>query len=310
MHVAKDGTNGVCRGFRLDLGPFPSLSSYDIDPMEHNRTSGSQSLVALVTGGSAGLGFLIAQTLLRQGYRVVITGRNEERLSEAVAKLDLVAKGFVVSQKADVTAPSDVELLFNQVLTNQGGLDVLVNCVGQSDRGLIESLTADRLKQLFDQNVISTLLCCQASIPMLEKSSGVIINIGSLSAKVSPRYLGGYSISKHALAALSGQLRLELKPRGIHVGQINPGPIRRDDAGQRYADRVDKNLPDQANQPGGGARISGLDQQKVADEVARMIRKRIPDVIFPRHLRMLIAIGHALPRLGDWLLLKFTSQKS
>ena len=268
------------------------------------------SKVALVTGGSAGLGFLIAQALLRQEYYVVIVGRSEERLRTAANQLESDSIAGIAFQVADVTKSSDVQGVFDQVFTNQGRLDVLVNCVGQSDRGQIETLSVDRMRELMDQNVVSALLCCQAAIDLLEKSGGVIVNIGSLAAKVSPRFLGGYAIAKHALAAMTGQLRLELKPKGIHVGIVNPGPIRRDDAGHRYTDHVDTELPDQANQPGAGARISGLDPHRVANEVMRMIGKRKPDILMPKHLRFLIAIGHAIPRLGDWLLLKFTSSKN
>ena len=240
----------------------------------------------------------------------MITGRNEDRLREVIGNLSPTTPGQISYLTADGTNPSDVKAMFDQMIADQGRLDVLVNCVGQSDRGLVESLSADRLRELFDQNVMATLFCCQGAIEHLEKTGGVIINIGSLAAKVAPRYLGGYAITKHALAALTSQLRLELKPRGVHVGQINPGPIRRSDAGERYADRVGEGLPGQANQPGAGTRVKGLDPQRVADAVVKMIRRRQPDVILPKHLRFLIAIGHTVPRLGDWLLLKFTSSSS
>lgn len=265
--------------------------------------------VALVTGGSAGLGFLIARALLRQGYYVVIVGRSEERLREAARELETDSVAGIAFQIADVTKSVDVKIAFDQVLINQGRLDVLVNCVGKSDRGHIETLTVQRLDELMDQNVVSTLLCCQSAIELLEKTGGVIVNIGSLAAKVSPRFLGGYAIAKHALSAMTGQLRLELKPKGIHVGLVSPGPIRRSDAGHRYTEQIDASLPDQASQPGAGARLSGLDPERIASEVVRMIRKRKPDILVPGYLRVLIAAGHAWPRFGDWLLTKFTSGK-
>lgn len=265
--------------------------------------------VALVTGGSAGLGFAIARALLGQGYFVVIVGRNEERLREAVKNLQDDSVSGIAFQVADITKLSDAKLVFDEVLLNQGRLDVLVNCVGESDRGQVADLTVDRLNELINQNVITALLCCQSAIELLEKSGGVIVNIGSLAARVSPRYLGGYAIAKHALAAMTSQLRLELRPKGIHVGLVNPGPIRRQDAGNRYNDRVDASLPAQAKQPGAGARISGLDPQRVVKEVLRVIGKRKPEILVPGYLRCLIAAGHAMPSLGDWLLMKFTSGK-
>lgn len=112
---------------------------------------------------------------------------------------------------------------------------MLVNCVGISDRGLIEDLKSDRLQELLDQNVFTALLCCQAGLPLLKESRGVIVNIGSLASKVGARYIGGYAIAKHALAGLTQQMRLELKPVGVHVGLVSPGPIQREDAGRRIA---------------------------------------------------------------------------
>ena len=90
---------------------------------------------------------------------------------------------------------------------------------------------------------------------------------------------------------------------------MSPGPIRREDGGQRYQESV-AGLPPQAAQPGGGTRVKGLPPERVAEAVLKAIQKRKPDVVLPRYLRLLITLGHAVPRLGDWLLLKFTSPKT
>ena len=267
--------------------------------------------VAIVTGGSSGLGFAIAKAFDAAGYQTIIVGRNTERLTSAAEELSCVpsSNSPVIAMKADVCDIGDVTNLMNNVIAQCQRLDVLVNCVGASDRGLIENLQADRLRELIDQNVVTSLLCSQAAIPLLEKTSGAIVNIGSLGGKVGARYIGGYGAAKHALTGLTQQLRLELRPRGIHVALVNPGPIRRSDEGTRYQSRIDDSLPDQATAPGAGARVRGLDRDKVAGAVVRCVENRWPDLILPSHLRLLIAIGHLFPRLGDWLLLKFTSGK-
>ena len=278
----------------------------------HEQTAAQR--VALVTGGSAGLGRVIAAKLLGHGYQVMIVGRDVEKLENA---RDLLAKEYrakdahanVFSMRCDVTNGEDVACLLSDFTERFGRLDALVNCVGTSDRGLIENLAAERLEQLLRQNVLTALLCCQASIPLLEKSGGTIVNIGSLASKVGARYIGGYAIAKHALAGMTQQLRLEMKPRGIHVALVSPGPIRRDDAGRRYSKSFDEGLPSQASAPGGGTNLKGLARERVADAVVRCIESRKPDIVLPGYLRLLIATGHAFPRLGDWLLLKFTSVK-
>lgn len=273
--------------------------------------------VALVTGGSAGLGFVIARTLMKAGYRVMITGRDGDRLNQAMLRLDPEGtardsdggRQRLTCTGCDVTSDSDVKQLIVDCLETFGRLDVLINCVGSSDRGVLETLEIDQAELLFRQNVVTALLCSQHALSALEATGGVIVNIGSLASKVGARYIGGYAMAKHALAGMTQQLRLELKPRGIHVCLVSPGPIRREDGGQRYQESV-AGLPPQAAQPGGGTRVKGLPPERVAEAVLKAIQKRKPDVVLPRYLRLLITLGHAVPRLGDWLLLKFTTPKT
>jgi uncharacterized protein len=268
--------------------------------------------VAVVTGGSAGLGVVIAEKLLAGGYDVIIVGRDRRRLVEAQERLCAASASRqrrIQSIVADVVDEQSVQHCFQQVAAEFGRLDVLVNCVGQSDRGRVDSLPHQRLIELIDANVSSALLCSQAALPLLKQSEGVVVNIGSLASKVGARYLGGYCAAKHALAGLTQQMRLEWSEYGIHVALISPGPIRRDDAGRRYAN-VAADAPPAAQRPGGGAKLKGLPPQRVADAVLRCIAKRRPDVILPGYLRVLVAVGHAFPWFGDWLLRKFTSSSS
>lgn len=272
---------------------------------------------AVVTGSSAGLGLAVAAELLANGYRVALVGRDSVRLHEAIQRLqetggnELFAADRILALTADLTQPGEVSDIAEKVKQQWGTLDVLVNVVGLSDRGLLENLEPRRLDELMTANVTTALLCCQSFRPLLEPTGGVIVNIGSLAAKVGARYLGAYPAAKHALAGLTQQLRLEWKPLGIHVALVSPGPIRRDDAGSRYQERVagDANLPEAAARPGGGTTVNGVDPKRVAETVLKVIRRRLPDVMLPAHLRPLVAIGHLWPRLGDWLLLRFTRPK-
>ncbi|TWT83206.1 putative oxidoreductase [Planctomycetes bacterium CA13] len=269
--------------------------------------SSPPSPVAIITGGSSGLGKAIAETFLAAGFAIVIVGRNQARLE--LAREELATRGSAVIVVADVSTEAGAAKINAAAQQHFGRLDVLINCVGASDRGLAENLSTDRLDELVKQNVHTALLCSDAALPLLEISGGVIVNIGSLAAKVGARYLGGYCIAKHALAGLTQQMRLELKPRGVHVALVNPGPIQRSDAGSRYQSQIDDNVPSQAARPGGGTKLKGLPPEKVAAAVLRCVTHRCPDVVLPGYLRILIAVGHLSPRLGDWLLLKFSSSK-
>lgn len=266
---------------------------------------------ALITGGSAGLGRVIAATFLRAGYQVIIVGRSAERLANAerhlAEQIQTAASEKLLSLCGDLANDQHAQRIAEQVRERCGRLDVLVNCIGSSDRGLASELTPARLHELIDQNLIPTLLCCQVFLPLLESSGGAVVNIGSLAGKVGARYLGGYNAAKHALAGLTQQLRLEWRDKGIHVALVSPGPIRRNDAGTRYADQTGDSVPASAAAPGGGTKVKGLDPQRVANTVLQCARRKRTDVILPGYLRFLIVLGNAFPRMGDWLLIKFTS---
>ena len=265
--------------------------------------------VALITGGSAGLGLVIAEAFLRADYAVIVIGRSEERLQTAETSLRRIGDN-VVAWRCDVLDELDVHGLRDRILDHFGRLDVLVNNIGQSDRGLVCELSANHLRTLFDRNVVTTLLCCQAMLPLLESAGGSVVNISSLAGKVGARYLGAYIAAKHALSGLTQQMRLEWRDRGIHVAIVSPGPIRRPDEGTRYTELAGGDLPEQATKPGGGTRVKGLAPERVAKAVLECAQRKRTDVILPGYLRLLITLGNASPRLGDWLLLKFTGKSS
>lgn len=271
----------------------------------------SPQLLAVVAGGSAGLGRVIAAKLIERGYHVIIVARDSARLEQTRAELlsSGPAGASVTSMIADLTSEADLRDLAVRVGEIAPRLNVLVNVAGSSDRGLATELTRDRLIELVDQNVTTAMLCSRHLLPMIAAAGGVIVNIGSLASKVGARYLGGYVASKHALAGWTQQLRLELRPSGVHVALVCPGPIRRDDAGRRYATRLGAGLPQQASAPGAGTRVRGLAPERVATAVVRCIDRRCPEIILPGYLRLLVALGHAFPRLGDWLLVRMTDRR-
>ncbi len=142
--------------------------------------------VALVTGGSGGLGMIVARTFLDRGYRVMIVGRSQQRVDQARRDLAVASsvEDGVASHVCDLTNVDEVNQMIGQLKICYSRLDVLVNCVGASDRGLVENLLPERLDDLLQQNLFTALLCSQAALPMLQETGGVIVNIGSLASKV------------------------------------------------------------------------------------------------------------------------------
>lgn len=265
---------------------------------------------AIVSGGSSGLGLAIAQTLLAQGYSISILGRDAGRLDAAHEKL--VKTGAdpqrVITVTADATSSQDTHKAVELHLKSFNQLDALVNVVGQSDRGRIEDLDVEKLRELFDANVISALQCSQACLPALRQTRGAIVNIGSLASRVAPRFLGGYVIVKHALAGMTRQMRMECEADGVHVGLVCPGPIAGKHAPNRYGVDEESNVPADAAAPGGGAKLRLLDPVDVAAAVVRCIEKREIEVIMPPKTRLLMGINAVSPKLADWILSKKSSK--
>ena len=131
------------------------------------------------------------------------------------------------------------------------------------------------------------------------------MNIGSLAAKSASRWVGAYPATKHAVAAYSQQLRLELEPQGLHVLLVCPGPIERKDSTLRALEGLE-NVPDRARQPGAGVRTKAIPPQWLAAQILRACERRAPEIVVPGYARLVFAVAQLWPRLGDWIVLKKT----
>jgi NAD(P)-dependent dehydrogenase (short-subunit alcohol dehydrogenase family) len=260
--------------------------------------------VVLVTGGSSGLGRAIVDAYARAGARLAVVGLE----ADAVARTEreLRAAGCdALGLTADITQDSDVDRLMAETVAHFGRLDALVNNAGRSMRGKLLDTTPEQFRSLMELNLIALVRCTRAAAPHLLASHGHVVNIGSLAAKAASRWVGAYPASKHAVAAYSQQLRLELGPSGLHVLLVCPGPIARSDA-RLYPLEGLEDIPERARQPGGGVRTSAIDPRRLGELILRACEKRKPELIVPGRARLLFAIAQLFPRLGDWLVLKFT----
>ncbi len=263
----------------------------------------------VITGGSAGLGLQLAKTWGRAGAHVIIVGRNRDRLEsvdEQLRSAGIQSRNYA----ADVTNVEEVQLLVewikNTDVSQNGGVNVVVNAAGRSSRGRAADTSLEEFESLWRLNFLGTVICAQAFLPMLRQSKGHLVNIGSIASKTAGPYLGGYPASKFAVAAFSQQLRLEMTDPAAHVLLVCPGPIARDDQGQRYESQSD-DLPDRAKQPGGGASVTPIDPEFLADSILRACVARQPELIIPRKARLLFAIQSLSARWGDWIVNRHTS---
>ncbi|MCH2124326.1 MAG: SDR family NAD(P)-dependent oxidoreductase [Pirellulaceae bacterium] len=261
--------------------------------------------VVIVTGGSAGLGLEIARAFSGAQAKVVIAARNPDRLAATVDQLTTRSQDLS-GIATDVTNPNDVQRLIDNTIAKFGRLDVLVNNAGKSDRGRAISTSPDTFRELLELNFLGPVNCIQAAMPHIIKSQGHIISIGSLASKTASPFLGAYPASKFPIAAYSQQLRLELGPQGVHVLLVCPGPIKRDDAGQRYDQRT-ADLPASAKKPAGGAKLKSISPRLLAAKILRASELRRPELIVPKRARWLFAISQLWPACGDWIVRRKTS---
>lgn len=263
---------------------------------------------AVIIGGSAGLGRVLADVLAEHGARLTIVGRRQPLLEATIE--DLKTRGaHVLSVAADVTKAEDISRLAATVQSAWGGIDLLCHCAGRSMRGTLLATTADDFRELWETNFLSALRCIQQFAEPLIESGGHIVLVGSLASKVAAGYLGAYPCSKFPLAALAQQMRLETEQRGLHTLLVCPGPIARDEhhtSGARYAVQGAE-VPAAAHQPGGGAKVRAINPHWLANRILRACEQRQPELIVPKRARMLFAVSQLAPRLGDWLLRRMTS---
>ena len=180
--------------------------------------------VAVVTGGSKGIGANIAKSLAAEGASVVVNYASSKAGADAVVAAITAAGGKAVAAGGDVTKSADVKAIIDAAVQNYGGVDILVNNSGVYAFGALEEITEESFHRHFNINVLGLLLTTQAAVKHM-KDGGSIINISSGVTTIYPATSAVYTGTKGAVDAITGVLANELGPRKIRVNAINPGPV-------------------------------------------------------------------------------------
>ena len=180
---------------------------------------------AVVTGGSKGIGYAIAEELLKNGANVMVCGRNENDLSDAAERLSHL--GGVETARCDIRVESEVERTLASCVEVFGGLDILVNNAGIGYFGkTVEEMTPDEFRQTLETNLFGVFYACHHAIPkMKQRGGGYIINISSLAGQNPHPRMAAYNASKFGLNGFSEALLQEVRHDNIKVSYICPGSV-------------------------------------------------------------------------------------
>jgi len=186
-----------------------------------------RSKVAIVTGGTRGIGLAIAEALLTEGAHVVISGTTDHHIQDTARRLTRTAgDDRVQAIRADVRDPQAVAGLVSTAVERFGGLDVLVNNAGVGGFGPIADMSHEEWHRILETNLTGVFYATKAAIPALRaRGGGWIINISSLAGKNAFVGGGAYCASKSALNAFSEVLMQEVRHDGIRVSYIMPGSV-------------------------------------------------------------------------------------
>ena len=182
--------------------------------------------VAIVTGGSRGIGLAIASALVAEGVNVAITGRDEGHLSAARRQIEGAGTGSIETLRTDVRDYADVERMTGAVAGRWGGLDILVNNAGVGIFANVADMTPAQWSEVIDTNLTGVFNCCHAALPHLRRrNGGYIINISSLAGKNAFVGAAAYCASKSGLNAFSEALMQEVRHDNIRVSYVMPGSV-------------------------------------------------------------------------------------
>jgi hypothetical protein len=249
--------------------------------------------VAIVTGASGGIGKAIAELFVREGARVVLAARSEDKLRELAARLgeerSLVAP-------TDVAVPEQADNLVQRAVERFGGLDIVVNNAGFGLYAPCHEMNWEHFRRMWEVNFFGAVRLALAALPHLRQRRGAVVNISSVAGKIPLPYMGAYCASKFALNTISSVMRMELKQAGVRVVTVLPGRVATQFHITAYRDG--QNLPEVFKRRG----TAGVSAEKVAQVTLNALLSGKREVVVPWRLRIPMALRALMPGIAEAVL--------
>jgi short-subunit dehydrogenase len=249
-----------------------------------------KGMVVLLTGGSRGIGPIIAEALAERGANIALAARSESGLQDVAERLSELGTEVVV-MPVDLRESAQRERLVIDVQRKFGKIDVLVNNAGLETEGVYVELPWTSIRETVEVNLIAPMdLTRLVLLKMLERNAGHIVNIASIAAKSGAPYAATYSGTKAGMAEWTRALRLELGDTGVHFSTIFPGYVREVGMFARFRMRSPWI-------------VGSCAPSQVAKAVVDAIEKeRVEAIVNSRPLRYSFMLNELSPKVGDWLM--------
>jgi 3-oxoacyl-[acyl-carrier protein] reductase len=180
---------------------------------------------ALITGGSKGIGFGVAEALIKDGIKVAITSRTQASADEAAKELNKIKAGYAIGIESDVRNLASQEKAVQKILSNWGRLDYVIANAGVGYFAPIQTLTSEQWQETIDINLTGTFNSIKASYEQLKETQGYFITISSLAGTNFFAAGGAYNASKFGVVGFSQAIMMDLRKDGIKVTTIMPGSV-------------------------------------------------------------------------------------
>ena len=256
--------------------------------------------VAVITGGSMGIGEAIAKLFVKHGAQVVLLSRDSTRLEAARVRIGHLDQTLAIA--CDVRHREEIDRAIGLVMHHFQRIDIWINNAGHGLFDSIANMQMSDCRETFDTNFFGTIEAMKAVIPIMKQQcSGAIINVSSVAGHIPLPFNATYSATKFAMNAIGKAARIELAGSGIHVTTVCPGYVRTD-----FGSNAVRGSNYRQVRP---ASARGISAERVARAVLNGYLKQTREVIVPWTMHPVVKIYQLFPGLVEWSMTRMTRKK-